>query len=170
MQFIKIATLMFPDTNISKIDLNAPTANLNESCVEVFLFGYTDPYQFTGDAARMAADMLQDIKAATAPLVPQKLVVTLDGKEVAVPQVTLIDGTVVPGVVVVEGQNVQVNEIEWVDFASNINGVTGVEFRVSSDPKDVTRKYVGKDVAGRVYDALAPLSGEEIESAGVAGR
>ena len=161
MQFFKIATLLFPDINISGINLNATVGG--EAGVEVFLFGYADPYQFTGQYGKQAYDLLQNVTPAKAAPIPQNIVVMVNGQPITAGEITTIDGETVG--IVIDGKSVAIADIEWADLAASINGVTGVEFRVRSDAPNMTRQIVGKEAAGDAYDILVALAGEQVQAA-----
>lgn len=129
---IKIATQMFPTERIEWINREA---NINGQLgVEVKLWGVAETFQYTGEFASLAYDILEGVEPAPAP-----------------PSFTLRlpDGDVL------------INDIVWADLAVNLNGQTGVEIRVATDPVGMTRQYSG-EAASEAYDALVSLVPQEM--------
>jgi len=158
MQFLKIATQMFPAERIENINTNA-IINGNPG-VEVKLHGVTDTFQYTGQYASLAYDVLENIQPVPSVPSTDKILVTINGQPVDVSEIRTIDGELIPVAVELDGKTVLLSELEWVDFAAQIGSQTGVEIRVSSDPVGVTRQYTG-DTASTVYDILAELESHE---------
>src|SRR5580698_5741081 len=168
MRYIRIGTSMFPDNRIESIDFNANIGG--ETGVSVALYGVEGTFTFTGDLARQAvAELGPDsdfVQTKTPPITASAVLsVTLNGVPISVSEVVTTDGQVIPGVVIVNGQAINIADIEWVDFAAPLTPVVGIEMRVSTDAPGVTRKYMDTPTvksATTAYPSLAALSGEEI--------
>ena len=154
--FLKIATQMFPAERIQKIDRNANIGG--EVGIEVTLFGIPEAFQYTGQYASLAWDVLDGTDPAINPPAPTpKFIVTSAGVPVYPTVLVLNDGNEFH-FVLLKGEWVNANDIEFVDFDVTISPVRrGIEVRVATDAPGITRKYVDKD-AEAVYDALVLLA------------
>lgn len=156
--FLKIATQMFPAERIENINRNA---NINgEVGIEVKVFGFSDTFQYTGQYASLAWDVLTDVNPATAPpaLAPT-ITVTFNGT-LTPPDAVTINGEEFR-FVQLNGEFINVNNVEWVDFAAQVSATEqGVEVRVATDAPGVTRKFTGQ-TASAVYDCLVLLAPPE---------
>jgi hypothetical protein len=156
--FLKIATQMFPAERIENINRNAVIGG--EAGIEVKLFGIPEVFQYTGQYASLAWDTLDGLTLATAPPAPTpSITVTFNG------MLTPSDAVTIKGeefrFVSLNGELVNVNNIEWVDFASQISATEqGIEVRVATDAPDVTRKFIGQE-ASAVYDYLVLLASNQ---------
>lgn len=155
MQFLKIANIMVPDNRISRINLNA-TVN-GQAAVEVYLFGYNEPYQFTGQIGSQAYDLLGNVTAASVPPVSSTVVTTVNGQAIDALSTTM-DGT--PLTINIGGKSVTVTDIEYVEF----HPANSVEIRVATDTPGVTRQLTG-DAAIAANEVLFALAGETVQAA-----
>ena len=160
-RFLKIATQMFPAERIETINRNANIGG--EQGIEVKLFGIPETFQYTGQYASLAWDVLDGVNPATAPPYPSPLiVVTFNGV------ITPVNAIEVNGeeyrFVRLQGVPVNANDIEWVDFASQVTPTQqGVELRVATDAPG-TRKYLNND-ASDAFDVLVLLASNTEEAA-----
>ena len=138
-KFLKIATQMFPAERIETIDRHA---NINgEIGIEVKLFGIPEVFQYTGQYASLALDVLNGINPAKNP-----------------PPIIPIIGGEDESYIKLDDMIVNANAIEWVDFLSNLTPTQqGIELRLATDAPGVTRKFVGKH-AEIIYDVLVFLA------------
>lgn len=161
-RFLKIATQMFPAERIEGLNRNANIGG--EIGIEVKLFGISETFQYTGQYASLAWDVLDGVNPATAPPAPTPTIsVTSNGV------VTPVDAVEIKGeqfrFVQLNGELVNANNIEWVDFASAITPTAqGIEVRIATDASGVTRKFTDQ-VASDVYDALVLLASNQEEAA-----
>lgn len=156
-KFFKIATQMFPAERIETLDRNA---NINgEIGIEVKLFGIPETFQYTGQYASLAWDVLNGVvPAIKPPSVTPTISVSVNGNPTLVELVKV--GNEEYRFVLLGDEIVNANNIEWVDFESN----GGIELRLSTDALGVIRKFVGKQ-ADAVYDALVLLASNLEEAA-----
>lgn len=161
--FLKIETQMFPAERIEKINFHAAIGG--DEGIEVKLFGLSETFQYTGNYANIAWEVLHGVTPATNPPAPTPAITvlaTLNG--VATP----VSGVEIGGeyyrFVTLNGQSVNANDIEWVDFNTNIGGTQGIELRVATDAPGTTRQFVGQQ-ASDVYDVLAALASNQQEAA-----
>ena len=162
-RFLKIATQMFPAERIESINRNAQING--ELGIEVKLFGIPEVFQYTGQYASLAYDVLEGTDSAVkAPAPTPTIIVPLTAIVNGV--VTPIEAFVIGGVEyrfvnLCGGQSVNADDIEWVDFASAISPTEqGIEVRVATDIPGVTRKFVGAN-AESVYDILVALASNQ---------
>ena len=161
-RFLKIATQMFPAERIESINRNAQING--ELGIEVKLFGIPEVFQYTGQYASLAYDVLEGTDPAVkAPAPTPTIIVPLTAVVNGV--ATLIEGFIIGGVeyrfVNLTGQTVNADDLEWVDFASAISPTEqGIEVRVATDLPGVTRKFVGAN-AEAVYDVLVVLASNQ---------
>jgi hypothetical protein len=156
--FLKIATQMFPAERIENINRNANIGG--ELGVEVKLFGIAETFQYTGQYASLAFDVLEGTNPASAPpaLTPT-VVISLNGVPSA-GQVQLANGEFVI-LALPNGELVNADNIEWVDFASTFpNNTQGVEFRLATDAPGLTRQFTAQQ-ASDVYDTLVILASNQ---------
>jgi hypothetical protein len=154
---------MYPVERIRTIDRNA---SINGAVgIEVCLHGMIDSWQYTGDFANHAYDLLEGVEANPIPPNFPAIQVLVNGQPSTFSSVTLSDGTVLDGVIQVADQQINVNDILWIDLASNLNGQTGVEVRVVTDEPGITRQFTGQ-AASDAYDALVALVPENAAAAG----
>ena len=128
-RFLRIETQMFPAERIAKINRDAAINGVQG--VEVTLHGIPETFQYTGHFARVACAVLEGVEPTTTP-------------------------PVYPETIQVGKEQLVINDIEWIDFASNINNETGVELRISTDAPGHTRQYT-RDDASEAYDSLVLL-------------
>jgi len=156
--FLKIATQMFPTERIENINRNAVING--EAGIEVKLFGIPDTFQYTGQFASLAWDVLYGVNPATVPPASTpSITVTFNGT------LTPADAVTINGeefrFVSLNGEFVNANNIEWVDFASQVTPTAqGIELRVATDAPGVTRKFTDQ-VASAVYDYLVLLASNQ---------
>jgi hypothetical protein len=162
-RFLKIATQMFPAERIESINRNANIGG--ELGVEVKLFNEPLTFQYTGQYASLAYDVLEGTNPAAAP--PSQtpnVVITLNG-QLTPGSVQLANGEYV--IVNLNGELVNADNIEWVDFAAALpNDQQGIELRLATDVPGQTRQFVGQ-LASDIYDTLVLLaSNQEGQAAG----
>lgn len=163
-QFLKVETQMFPVERIETLNLNATIGG--ETGVEVKLFGINETFQYTGQYASVAWDVLNGVKVSTTPPPATPAISVLINNSP-----TPVSSVTVKGYefrfVTVAGVVINADDIEWVDFASQITPTQqGVELRVATDAPGVTRKFVDKN-ASEVYDVLVALASTDEVAAAV---
>ena len=158
-RFLKIETQMFPAERIEKIDRNANIGG--ELGIEVKLFGIPETFQYTGQYASLAWDVLNGIDPVTHPPAPTpKFLVTCNGAPVNPKMLALDDGNEYQ-FVLLKNEWVNANDIEFVDFNVPFTPTQcGIEVRVATDASGVTRKFVDKD-AEAIYDSLVILASDD---------
>jgi hypothetical protein len=153
--FLKIATQMFPAERIESINRNANIGG--EIGIEVKLFGITETFQYTGQYASLAYDVLEGINPAPTPPTPSPTIVVTFNGVITPPHAVEISGQEYR-FVTVETNVINANDIEWVDFDTTIApGQQGVELRVATDAPGVTRKLTGP-AASAAFDVLVLLA------------
>jgi hypothetical protein len=162
-KFLKIATQMFPAERIETVNRSANIGG--ELGIEVKLFGINETFQYTGQYASLAYDVLDGLNPATnPPALAPLVVITLNG----VPSpgsVQLANGEYV--ILNLNGELVNADNIEWIDFATTFqNNQQGIELRLATDAPGATRQFTGQQ-ASDVYDTLVLLaSNQEGQAAG----
>jgi hypothetical protein len=163
-KFLKIATQMFSAERIEKLDRNANIGG--ELGIEVKLFGVPETFQYTGQYASLAWDVLDGINPATNPPAPTpKFTVTSNGVLIN-PTVLVLDNGDEYHFVILKDEWVNADDIEFVDFdiAISPQAQHGIEVRVATDAPGVTRTYADKD-AEAIYDTLVFLASNVEEAA-----
>lgn len=163
MALIKIEKQMFNTNYIQKVD---PNATINGQLgVSIALWGTKGTFDYTCEFAGVAYDILEQANALqpapqpTGPAPSVVALVTVNGVVTSIQTIVSQDG-VKYCFIVLDSQTINVEDIEWVDFTANFDGITGVELRVAIDPVGQTRQFTG-EAARTAWDVLSPLATNE---------
>ena len=159
--FVRLANLILPTSQIKSV--TTPTTTVNgEAIVQVAILALTDTFNFDGQVGSAVYGQLEGFVPAPKTIVPRKIQVLVDGNPVAAE--VFIPGETTPVAIVIDGQIISTDSIEWADINTNFGTEVGVELRLSTDAPGITHQYLGAS-ASQAYDALAALVPETATAA-----